>query len=116
MKEKALMDKAQKLQDFSKLSGTPITRVIGSPGHNATINWYYDTIKKLDYYYSVYIQSFPVVTASGNLTVNDALIESATMSFTGAGHPVGELVPVTNLGCDAVSSRFHLAASLHFAK
>ncbi|KFZ12414.1 hypothetical protein V502_07107 [Pseudogymnoascus sp. VKM F-4520 (FW-2644)] len=101
IKEKALMDKAQILQDFAALSGTPITRVIGSPGHNATVNWYYDTIKKLDDYYSVYIQPFPVVTAAGNLTVNDALIESATMSFTGAGHPVAELVPVANLACEA---------------
>ena len=102
IKEKALMAKAQKLQDFAELSGTPITRVIGSPGHNATVNWYYDTIKKLDHYYSVYIQAFPVVTAAGNITVNGALIESATMSFTGAGHPVEDLVPVANLGCNAV--------------
>ncbi|KFY59103.1 hypothetical protein V496_05834 [Pseudogymnoascus sp. VKM F-4515 (FW-2607)] len=101
IKEKNLMDKAQILQDFSALSGTPNTRVIGSPGHNATINWYYDTIKKLDDYYSVYIQPFPVVTANGNLTVNNALIESATMSFTGAGHPIAELVPVANVACEA---------------
>ncbi|OBT60650.1 hypothetical protein VE03_09934 [Pseudogymnoascus sp. 23342-1-I1] len=101
IKEKNLMKKAQILQDFSSLSGTPNTRVIGSPGHNATINWYYDTIKKLDDYYSVYIQSFPVVTANGNLTVNNALIESATMSFTGAGHPIAELVPVANVACEA---------------
>lgn len=107
------MDKAQILQDFSALSGIPNTRVIGSPGHNATINWYYDTIKKLDDYYSVYIQPFPVVTANGNLTVNDALIESATMSFTGAGHPIAELVPVANVACEAVSSRMLSTAPLH---
>jgi hypothetical protein len=99
------MAKAQTLQDFAALSGTPITRVIGSPGHNATVNWYYDTIKKLDDYYGVYIQPFPVVTANGNLTVNNALIESATMSFTGAGHPVAELVPVANVACEAVGTR-----------
>lgn len=96
------MQKAAKLEAFSELSGTPRTRVIGSPGHNATVNWVYDAIAKLDKYYSVYIQPFPVVTSSGSISVNDVLLESAPMSFTGAGSPVAELVPIANLGCDAV--------------
>lgn len=103
IKERALLQKAQKLLDFSELSGTPRTRVIGSPGHNATVNWVYDTISKLDDYYSVYIQSFPVVTNSGNVTVNGVLLDAAPMTFTAAGHPIKELVPVANRGCAAVS-------------
>jgi Zn-dependent M28 family amino/carboxypeptidase len=61
----------------------------------------YDTIAKLDDYYSVYIQPFEVETSAGSLTVDGAAVEAAPMSFTAGGDVTGTLVPAANLGCDA---------------
>lgn len=77
--------------------------MIGSPGHNKTVNWIHDTIAKYPDYYTIEYQPFDLSLATGaNLTVDDALLEVFGVSLAPAGTAVGKIVAVANLGCDAV--------------
>lgn len=67
-----------------------------------TVNYLYDTLAATGYY-DVYIQSFSVDSIAGNLSVNGAAVDAAPMSFSPGGSVSGALVPVANIGCDAVS-------------
>jgi carboxypeptidase Q len=105
VRESSLLANAKKLQGFA-FASTERNRVIGSPGHAATIKWLHDTLKKLPHYYNVTTQDFIVPTGTSVLVVDGVTIESAPMSFTASGHPVKPFVPVANIGCDAVSTLF----------
>ena len=96
-----LLKKGQLFQDFA-YSHEGRNRYIGSPGHNLTVNYLYDTLVATGYY-DVSIQPFTVDSIAGNLTVNGVAIASAPMSFSPEGIPSAGLVPVANVGCDAVS-------------
>ncbi|THC97987.1 hypothetical protein EYZ11_002557 [Aspergillus tanneri] len=84
------------------------TRVIGSKGHVATLDYIYSTIAGLDDYYTISNQSFPAVTGNvfeSRLVIGHAVPESAhPMGLTPATknkQPVyGPLKLVSNLGCD----------------
>jgi carboxypeptidase Q len=96
-----LLKKGQILQDFA-YSHEGRNRVIGSPGHNSTVNYLVEQLTALNYY-DVEVQPFTVPSASATLSVNGQTYEVAPMTFTSAGSPEGPLVVVANLGCDAVS-------------
>lgn len=98
-----LLAKGQILQDFA-YSWEGRNRLIGTPGHNKTVNYLYDTLVATGYY-DVAFQEF-VIASPENETVIIAgqSIETAAMSFSQAGDFTAPLAKVANLGCDAVST------------
>lgn len=77
--------------------------MIGSPGHNKTVNWIYDTMSKYPDYYTVKYQPFDLSLATGaNLTENDTPLEVFGVSLAPAGTATGKIVAIPNLACDAV--------------
>lgn len=101
MAEEALVAKGQVFQDIAYATEGR-NRVIGSPGHEATVQYLVDTLTALDYY-DVSLQPFTVETSSADLSINNVTFESSPLTYTPAGTPVAPLVPVSNLGCEAVS-------------
>ena len=83
-------------------------RVIGSPGHNATVNWIKSTIEKYPEYYTVSLQPFDLsLGVSANLTLNGTPLEVFATDLSPAGDVTGEVVVVSNLACEPVCSVFH---------
>lgn len=96
-----LLKKGQILQDFAYATEGR-NRYIGTPGHNATVNYLVDTLDALDYY-DIEVQPFTVPSASGTLSVSEVSYEVAPMTFTPEGTVSAPVILVSNLGCDAVS-------------
>ncbi|OJJ50775.1 hypothetical protein ASPZODRAFT_137914 [Penicilliopsis zonata CBS 506.65] len=107
-----LLERAKKLYSIAELSfdeyGHP-TRVIGSKGHLATLDYIYSTLTTLDDYYTVSNQTFPAVVGNvdeSRLVLGQEVPKSARpMSLTPPTknkQPVyAPVVLVSNLGCDA---------------
>lgn len=76
--------------------------MIGTPGHQATIDYLVKTVGDTGYY-DVTTQAFQVPTGTATLSVDRVAYEVQYMTFTPAGEPVAPIVAVNNLGCDAVS-------------
>lgn len=89
------------MQDFAYATEGR-NRYIGTPGHNATVNYLVDTLAATGYY-DIEVQPFTVPSASADLSINGVTYEAAPMIFTAAGAPSSPLVLVANIGCDAVS-------------
>jgi carboxypeptidase Q len=89
------------LQDFA-YAHEGRNRVIGSPGHNSTVDYLVEQLTALNYY-DVEVQPFTVPSASASLGINGQTYEVAPMTFTSAGSPNAPFIVVANLGCDAVS-------------
>lgn len=101
-----LLAKAKKLEGFAYATEER-NRLIGTPGHNATINWIKDTIASFPDYYSVYLQPFDLsLGVSANLTVNDVALEVFAVGLSPQGTISGEIVHIPNLACEAVSISF----------
>lgn len=97
----ALQIKGQELEDIAY--STPLrNRVIGSPGHEATLDWIESYLEDLSDYYTYYRQPFKTLFAhsEGNLTVfgNDI---GTIFEYSPAGSVEAEFVPVDDLGCEA---------------
>ncbi|CZS91396.1 related to aminopeptidase Y precursor, vacuolar [Rhynchosporium graminicola] len=105
-----LLSKGATLQGFAYATEER-NRYIGSPGHNATVNWLYDTLTNTGYY-DVYIQPFPVESSSATGTANGAPLAVAAMTGTPAGTPSAEIVNVANIGCDAADYPAALAGKI----
>lgn len=108
-----LLERAQKLEDFAYASEQR-NRLIGTPGHNDTINYIYDTLNALDGYYDVELQPFDtLVQESGDFafSVGDQAYETAEMEFSPSGDVTAPLVVVNNLGCEAVSKTLNLTCT-----
>jgi hypothetical protein len=99
----ALRKKAETLQKIAYDSPNN-NRVIGSEGHQATIDWIHDTIAQFPQYYSLELQPFNLtVGESANLTVNGKSYDVAAVGLAPSGHVSAPLVAVANLGCEEVS-------------
>ena len=99
-----LLAKAKTLEGFAYATQER-NRVIGSPGHNATINWIKSTIEKYPEYYTVSLQPFDLsLGVSANLTVNNKALEVYAVGLSPQGTVSGEIVVIPNLACDAVCS------------
>ncbi|KAM7182938.1 hypothetical protein V8F20_012792 [Naviculisporaceae sp. PSN 640] len=105
-----LIARAKHLYEMAKLSQseqTPATRVIGSKGHNATLDYIHDTLKNLSDYYTVSRQPFVVASGQayrGSLDIDgNRFIYAVPVELTPPTdyqHIIGELVVVANYGCN----------------
>lgn len=79
--------------------------MFGGPGHNATVNYLYDTVAALDYY-DVRFQPFVELYTDGNasLKVNGVDQGAKLFTYSPSGKFSEALVSVANLGCNAVSA------------
>jgi hypothetical protein len=95
-----LLAGAQKLQDFA--TANEGSRSFGGGGHNATVDYIYDTLKSLNYY-DVYKQPFTEVYMAGeaSLKIDGQDIEIAPVAYSPDVDDTKPLVAVSNLGCDA---------------
>jgi len=124
---KNLLARAEDLYKLAELSyhdyNRP-TRVIGSAGHNATLEYIFATLAKLGSYYNVSEQLFPAYTShfyEGRLLFDDEpLSNSSVMGLsppTKDREPVhGKLVLVENNGCDAADYPDALSGNIAFIK
>ncbi|KAH8684825.1 putative leucine aminopeptidase 2 [Tricladium varicosporioides] len=95
-----LLSKARTLEGFAY--ATPErNRQIFTPGHKATYEWIYNSIKELGDYYTVEYNEFLAQSATGKLTVDGIAVAADPMTFTPSGAPSGAIVAVANIGCDA---------------
>lgn len=106
----ALFKRAEDLFDIARLSEDEYnhpTRVIGSKGHLATIDYIYSTVAELGDYYTITNQSFPAVSGNvfeSRLVLGDSVTRTASpMGLTpptkGRQPVYGPLVLVANEGC-----------------
>ncbi|KAI8963296.1 Zn-dependent exopeptidase [Daldinia sp. FL1419] len=107
-----LVDRAKDLYGLAELSepeyGHP-TRVIGSEGHTATLEYIYSAVEKLGDYYTLSKQAFPAVMGNvyesrlviGHEVPKSAFPMSLTPPTTNKQPVHGNLVIVANEGCDA---------------
>ncbi|KAG9233311.1 putative leucine aminopeptidase 2 [Amylocarpus encephaloides] len=95
-----LLKKAKILEGFAY--ATPErNRLIGTPGHEATIAYIESIIKSYPSYYTMYKQPFEMPLGTGaNLTNNDVEMEAFAVGIAPAGDVTGQLVYVPNLGCE----------------
>ncbi|EAA28271.1 hypothetical protein GE21DRAFT_6081 [Neurospora crassa] len=98
--EKDIRAGAQKLQDIANANNG--TRVFGSTGHNATVDFLYNTLKDTGYY-DVYKQPFVETysAGTGSLSVNGKALDVRIMTYTPAGSATGPIVYAEGLGCSA---------------
>lgn len=100
---KALEEKAHLFERFAYDSPDK-NRVIGSEGHQATIDYITNTIKQFPKYYDVYQQPMPLsVGVSANLTVNGKDVAVDAVGLAPGGSASGPLVAIPNLGCEEVN-------------
>ncbi|KAK3989629.1 hypothetical protein QBC44DRAFT_83028 [Cladorrhinum sp. PSN332] len=111
--KKDLRDGAQKLQDLANAHGG--NRAFGSGGHNATVDYIYNTLVKLNYY-DVRKQPFTETFSQGTatLSVDGVEVEVQIMTYTPGGEVVAELVAVPNLGCVASDYPAEVAGKIAF--
>ena len=104
-----LLAKSKTLEGFA-YSTPERNRVFGGPGHNTTVNYLYDQISALNGYYDVEFQPFVELYTAGNATVRAQGVDQGAQLFTysPSGKFSEKVVPVANLGCNAVSSAYAL--------
>jgi hypothetical protein len=104
MHRSELLKKANILEGFA-FATKERNRLIGTPGHNSTVNWIKDTIMQYPDYYDYYLQPFNLsLGISANLTINNAPLEVFAVGLAPGGSVSGSIVHIPNLGCDAVCS------------
>lgn len=86
-------------------------RVMGSPGHEATVKYIYDqlTDASLEDYYRVTLQEFTariLKGATGSLVVNGKNTSIIVGDYSPSGTVNGSLALAGNLGCTEVSYRY----------
>ncbi|CAI4214017.1 unnamed protein product [Parascedosporium putredinis] len=98
-----LLAGSQKLQDFADAHGG--NRVFGSGGHNATVDWLYDTLSALGYY-DVVKQPFSEIFFEGHsaITVDGAALENTVMTYTPGGSVSAQLVYAPAAGAKAAGA------------
>lgn len=97
---KDLLAGSQKLQDFADENGG--NRAFGGAGHNATVDYLYNTLKATKYY-DVSKQAFVELFSSATveLTAGGAEYVASYMTYGPSGQASAPLVAVSNLGCTA---------------
>ena len=100
IKTKNLYEGAKALQKIADKHGG--NRAFGSGGHNGTVDYIYNTLKKTGYY-DVVKQPFTEIFSEGTgaLSVDGADIAASIMTYTPSGEYSGPVVHVEGLGCTA---------------
>lgn len=100
--KKALSDKAHQLEDIA-YSTPDRNRVMGSEGHQGTIDWITGYLDEMSDYYSYEVQPFIALysNAQGTLTVNGEGVESEPFEYSPSDSIEAEFIAVDNLGCNA---------------
>lgn len=95
-----LLAGSQKLQDFADANGG--NRAFGGGGHNATVDYIYNTLKELDYY-DVYKQPFIELFTAATIefSAGGEEFKAEYMTYGPSGTASAPLVKVNNLGCAA---------------
>ncbi|KAK4221875.1 hypothetical protein QBC38DRAFT_491150 [Podospora fimiseda] len=111
--KKDLRDGAQKLLDLANAHGG--NRAFGSGGHNATVDYIYNTLSKLNYY-TVTKQPFTEIFSQGTatLSIDGQALEAQIMTYTPGGDVEAELVAVPNLGCELSDFPAEVAGKIAF--
>jgi Zn-dependent M28 family amino/carboxypeptidase len=96
--EASLRAGAQKLMDFATAHGG--NRAFGSKGHQATVDFLYDSLTALDYY-DVYKQEFTAAFSAGSaaLEVGGLTVTGRVMTYSPSGSGEASVVAVNALGC-----------------
>ncbi|KAM0721302.1 hypothetical protein Q7P37_003590 [Cladosporium fusiforme] len=122
-----LLARAEDLYKLAELSihdyNRP-TRVIGSAGHAATLEYIYATIQKLGDYYNISEQSFPAYSGTvfeSRLVLGDEVVANASaMSLTPPtkdNEPVhGDVILVENSGCSDSDYPENVRGNIAFVK
>ncbi|PFH47687.1 hypothetical protein AMATHDRAFT_151509 [Amanita thiersii Skay4041] len=95
-----LLKHAHKLAEFANLSNG--TRVFGSPGHNATVQYIKDKLDATGFY-DIVLQTFPYMYSYGTaqFSVNGEPYSIRWIKYGPAGQANATLVPISNLGCNS---------------
>jgi hypothetical protein len=105
IKTEALAAKAKQLESFAYSTPTN-NRVIGSKGHQATVDWITETIKQFPDYYTISQQGVPLnVGESANVTILGEATTAYAVGFAPGGKVSGNLVVVKNLGKSLPTNR-----------
>jgi Zn-dependent M28 family amino/carboxypeptidase len=108
-----LLAGSQVLQDIADANGG--NRAFGGGGHNATVDYIYNTLTALNYY-NVVKQPFPEIYSEGkgSLSVDGADVSADTLTYTPGGEATKPLVAVANLGCDAADYPAEVSGNIAF--
>lgn len=100
--------KAEILQEIAY--NTPgKNRVIGSQGHEDTVEYIKGQLEAFPDYYDVYTQDVPLsIGTTATLRANNKTIEAFAVTLAPGGNVTGPLVAIPNLGCEEVGSCFRL--------
>ncbi|KAF2709005.1 Zn-dependent exopeptidase [Pleomassaria siparia CBS 279.74] len=93
-----LLAGSQKLQDIADANGG--NRAFGGTGHNATVDYIYETLKKTGYYdvsKHAFVELFSSATV--NFEAAGTNYSAAYMTYGPSGQATAPLVPVANIGC-----------------
>ncbi|KAF2638713.1 Zn-dependent exopeptidase [Massarina eburnea CBS 473.64] len=97
----ALAAKAKHLERLAYDTPTN-NRVIGSEGHQATVDWITGIIEQFPDYYTISHQGVPLnIGGSANVTILGEPTTAYAVGFAPGGSVSGKLAAVKNLGCDA---------------
>ncbi|KAL2160731.1 hypothetical protein VTH06DRAFT_928 [Thermothelomyces fergusii] len=116
IKTEDLLAGSQELQDIATAHGG--TRVFGSGGHNATVDFLYYTLKAWDYY-DVTKQPFKEIFSSGSasLSVDGEAVKAEVLTYTPSGYAVDTpVVEVANVGCDVADFPAAVAGNIALIK
>ena len=100
------MGHAQALEDIA-YSTPDRNRVMGSPGHQGTLDYLLEKLGQLSDYFDVSVQEFPVVfwEGTGKLSVGDKTLgEINPFRYSPSESVSGKLVHVDSNGCNSVST------------
>jgi Zn-dependent M28 family amino/carboxypeptidase len=103
---------SQRLQDIADAHGG--NRAFGGGGHNATVDWLYETLEATEYF-DVVKQPFSELfhTASASMAVDGEKIASlSTMTYTPGGSVTGPIIRVPNLGCNGMEYPAEVAGNI----
>jgi Zn-dependent M28 family amino/carboxypeptidase len=106
-----LLAGSQKLQDIADANGGQ--RAFGGAGHNATVDFLYDTLVGLDAY-DVYKQPFVELFTAGTVefAAGGEDYSAEYMTYGPGGDVSAPLVAVSNLGCDATDYPAEVSGSV----
>lgn len=109
----ALQKHAAKLQQFANQDPDK-NRAFGGKGHQATVDWLYETFKKYPDYYTVEKQEFVYEYAYGTsiFSAEGESYDSQYFTYSPSTNGLfeGELAATNNLGCEEVNQSIALTS------